>query len=76
MQKDGKPVAEAKRGDQLAISLEGAICGKSFVEGDTLYVYITKKEADELIAYCGADMPPEEKLALDEILGITSKPLF
>jgi translation initiation factor 5B len=76
MQKEGKPVAEAKRGEQLAISVEGAICGKAFSEGDSLYVYITRKEADELIASCGKDMTDDEKLALDEILGITSKPLF
>ncbi len=76
MQKEGKGVQEAKRGEQLAISVEGAICGKSFSEGDSLYVYITKKEGEELAASCGKDMAADEKLALEEILSITTKVLF
>ena len=76
MQKEGKGVSEAAHGEQLAISVDGAICGKTFSEGDSLYVYITKKEADELIECCGKGMPADEKLALQEILSITSKPLF
>lgn len=76
IQKDGKPVSEAKRGDQLAISLEGAICGKSFSEGDALFVYITRKEADELVSCCSAEMAEDEKGALSEILAITDKKLI
>ncbi len=76
LQKEGKGVNEAKRGEQLAISVEGAICGKSFSEGDTLYVYITRKEADELLSCCANEMSEDDKLALSEILAITDKKLI
>jgi translation initiation factor 5B len=76
IQKDGKPVTEAKKGEQLAISVEGAICGKSFSEGDTLFVYIKRKEADELVSCCSAEMSEDEKLALAEILAITDARLI
>jgi len=76
MQKEGKGISEAKRGEQLAISVEGAICGKSFSEGDALYAYITRKEGEELLACCAKDMSEDEKLALDEILSITSRALI
>jgi len=69
VQKDGKPVKETHAGEQLAISIEGAICGKSFFEGDTLLVYITRDEGKELLAT--AALPPGELAILDEILSIT-----
>jgi len=76
MQKEGKGVSEAKRGEQLAISVEGAVCGKSFSERDYLYVYMTGKEGAELIASMGKEMGEEERLALEEILAITDKKLI
>ena len=76
IQKEGKGVNEAKQGEQLAISVEGAICGKSFNEGDSLYVCITRKEADELLACCSAEMSEGEKAALQEILSITDRRLI
>lgn len=76
MQKEGKGVQEGKQGEQLAISIAGAICGKSFNEGDTLYVYITRKEADELSECCSSEMSEGEKLTLQEILAITDRKLI
>lgn len=76
MQKEGKGVNEAVRGEQLAISIAGAICGKSFSEGDTLYVYITRKEADELLASAANDVSAEEKAVLEETLAITDRRLI
>lgn len=76
MQKEGKGVNEARRGEQLAISVEGAICGKSFSEMDFLYAYITGKEGGELAESMGKDMPEEERQALAEILAITDKKLI
>ncbi|VVC01571.1 putative translation initiation factor IF-2 [uncultured archaeon] len=76
MQKEGKGVNEAKRGEQLAISVEGAICGKSFSEGDSLFVYISRKEADELVSCCESEMSDDDKAALQEILAITDKRLI
>ncbi|MEM2138074.1 MAG: translation initiation factor IF-2 [Candidatus Anstonellaceae archaeon] len=76
IQKEGKPVSEAKTGDQLAISVEGAICGKSFNEGDSLYVYIGRKDADELVLALGKEMSDGERAVLEEILAITDRRLI
>ena len=76
MQKEGKGVSDAKAGEQLAISVEGAVCGKSFSEGDTLFVYITGKEAGELLSSAGGEMSEDEKAVLQEILAITDKRLI
>jgi len=75
VQKEGKGVNEGKRGEQLAISVEGAICGKTFFEGDTLYSYVGKKDGEELSACC-TDMDDEGKALLLEILSITDKKLI
>lgn len=76
MQKEGKGVPEAHHGEQLAVSVEGAVCGKSFSEGDTLYVFITRKEADELLGCCAAELGAEGQAILQEILAITDRKLF
>lgn len=73
VQKDGKPAKETFAGEQLAISVEGAICGKTFSEGDHLYVYITRKEADELMAASSKELTDADKAVLEEILAITDK---
>ncbi len=73
MQKEGKGVQAASAGDQLAISVEGAICGKSFSEGDKLLVYITRREGEELLATASNEMTDSEKAALEEILSITAR---
>jgi translation initiation factor 5B len=72
VQKEGKPAKETFKGEQLAISVEGAICGKSFSEGDHLLVYIRRKEADELLLCCRADMSADDQAVLEEILALTS----
>ena len=76
IQKEGKGVPEAKRGEQLAISVGGAVCGKSFLEGDSLCTYITRKEADELAASCAGELGEEGMGILQEILLITDKKLI
>ena len=73
VQKDGKPAKETFAGEQLAISVEGAICGKSFSEGDHLYAYITRKEADELMSASSDELTAADKAVLEEILAITDK---
>lgn len=69
IQKDGKPVKETHAGEQLAISIEGAICGKSICEGSDYLVFIRRQEADELQS--SAQLPPAELALLEEIMGIT-----
>ena len=76
MQKEGKGVQGAKKGEQLAISVEGAICGKSFSEGQYLYTYITGREGGELAALGGDELTEDDRLALAEILSITDKKLI
>ncbi len=76
IQKDGKPVQEAKHNEELAISVEGAICGKTFIENDYLFTYITRKEADELLSSCSEELGEDGKAALEEILSITDKSLI
>ncbi|VVC00765.1 putative translation initiation factor IF-2 [uncultured archaeon] len=73
MQKEGKGVQSAKRGEQLAISVEGAICGKSFNEGQYLYVYITGNEVAELSGAGASELTEDEKLTLADILSITDR---
>ncbi len=69
IQKDGKAVKETHAGEQLAISLDGAICGKNVCEGSDYLVYITRDEGKELIST--AALPPGELAVLEEILAIT-----
>ena len=74
VQKDGKPVKETHAGEQLAISIEGAICGKNVCEGSDYLVYITRDEGKELLST--AALPPGELAVLDEILAITDAKRF
>jgi translation initiation factor 5B len=76
MQKEGKGVQAAKKGEQLAISVEGAICGKSFSEGQYLYTYMTGREGAELLSAGAGELSDDEKAALQEILGITDRKLI
>ncbi|MCX8198333.1 MAG: translation initiation factor IF-2 [Candidatus Micrarchaeota archaeon] len=76
MQKEGKGISEAKKGERLAISVEGAVCGKSFSEGDVLYSYITAKEGAELLEAAKDSMPEDERQALSEILAITDRKMI
>jgi translation initiation factor 5B len=71
IQKDGKPVKETHAGEQLAISIEGAVCGKTICEGSDYLVFIGRKEAGELIS--AAALPQTELAVLDEILSITDR---
>lgn len=72
MQHDKKPIEEAAKGMQVAISVEGAVCGKTVFEGDVFYTHIGRKEADSLLEKCASELGEEEKRLLSEILGITS----
>ncbi|MEM4554422.1 MAG: translation initiation factor IF-2 [Candidatus Anstonellaceae archaeon] len=71
IQKEGKGLQLAKKGEQVAISVEGAVCGKSFSEHDYLYTYIVSSEARELEAK--GQLEKEELELLYEILSLTKK---
>jgi len=73
IQKEKQSVREAKLGDELAISIEGGVCGRNFKEGDVLYtdvprdhVLILKKDLKDLLS-------GDELAVLDEIVAIKQK---
>ncbi|MEM4348285.1 MAG: translation initiation factor IF-2 [Candidatus Anstonellaceae archaeon] len=74
IQKEGKGLQFAKKGEQVAISVEGAVCGKSFSEHDYLYTYITSNEGRELEAK--GQLEKEEIELLYEIISLTKKTLI
>ena len=43
IQSDGKNIEEAKKGQEVAISIEGAVVGKDIAENDIVYTYIPKR---------------------------------
>lgn len=53
IQKEGENVEEAKRGDKVAVSMEGVIVGKHVNEGDELYVYLSEENLERLEAIKG-----------------------
>ena len=48
IQSDGKSMEEAKKGQEVAVSIEGAVAGKDFMESDTLYTHIPKRQIQML----------------------------
>jgi translation initiation factor 5B len=66
MQSEGKPVKEAKRGDEIAISIDGANIGRNLFEGDKLYSCIPVKQYCELDKYA-AELTGDEIKILNEI---------
>ena len=44
IQSDGKSLEEAKKGQEVAVSIDGAVVGKDIAENDILYTYIPKKQ--------------------------------
>lgn len=69
MQHDKKPVELATSGMSVAISVDGAVCGKTFTASELLFTKISRREAEQLREK-GA-LSPMELALLDEILEIT-----
>jgi translation initiation factor 5B len=44
MQKEGKTVYEAKRGDKVAVSIDGPVVGRHIKEGDILFSVISESD--------------------------------
>ncbi len=65
LQEDGKPVKEAPEGKEVAASVDGAVVGRSFVEGDPLWVVLTEEEVRQLRA---ASLTASERGVLDEVI--------
>jgi translation initiation factor IF-2 len=65
LQEEGKPVKEASEGKEVAASVDGAVVGRSFVEGDELWVVLTEEGVRQLK---GASLTASEQAVLDEVL--------
>jgi translation initiation factor 5B len=65
LQKEGSSVTDAEEGSELAASIEGAVVGRTFQEGDILYVQLPESAARILR---NAPLSPSEREVLDEIV--------
>jgi len=69
IQKHGKPIPEARAGDEVAISIEGrVIVGRHIDEGDILYVLIPDEHYRKLVTQLRQYLADDEKALLDEYL--------
>ncbi len=72
MQKDKKPVEEAKTGDELAVAIQGPLVGRHIDEGDVLYTAVPSDHAREILR--NRHLVPDEYIeVLKEIMEIRSK---
>jgi len=78
IQDNGKPVAEAKKGEKVAISVEGPTLGRQVREEDTIYTLPKSHEARLLRTKFAGSLTEDEVKALEEIIEIKtpSDPLF
>jgi translation initiation factor 5B len=73
MQKDKKPLSEAKIGDELAISIEGGVVGRNFNEGDVVYTNVPRDHVLSLKRDLRDLLSGDELAVLDEIIAIRQK---
>ncbi|MFA5930945.1 MAG: translation initiation factor IF-2 [archaeon] len=66
MQNEGKAVKDAKKGDEIAISIDGANVGRNLFEGDKLYTCIPAKQYCDLEKYL-SDFTNDELDLLNKI---------
>ncbi len=72
VQEENETVEKAEKGDQVAVSISGATVGRSFEEGDTLIVNVSRKEYRQLQEL--EDLLSQgEKDVLDEIVEIKDR---
>ncbi len=72
IQKDGKSIEEAKKGEEVAISIEGATVGRSFEENDELYTSLNLGQLAKLCAVQN-ELNEDEKELIEEIKKIMKK---
>ncbi|RLG81935.1 MAG: translation initiation factor IF-2 [Thermoprotei archaeon] len=69
IQSRGKPVPEAKKGDEVAISIRGNVMvGRHFSEGDILYTDPRESDLEKLITKFKELVTPELALLIEEII--------
>jgi translation initiation factor 5B len=78
IQDAGRPVTEAPEKAQVAVSVHDAVIGRTFSEGDILYVLPSEAEARLFAEKFKQRMSPAEAAALEETISIRRKvtPLY
>lgn len=62
IQSEGQTVESVKKGERVAISIEGAVIGRNVKEGDILYTFFTKEDLKAMEEF--RDEVPEEEFEL------------
>ncbi len=79
IQKENKPVAEAKNGDEVAVSIDGPTFGRQVRESDVLYVEMGERDV-RVSRGLAAKLPEDEMEVLEEIVqkrrAVTGNPLW
>ena len=65
IQNNGETVKEAKKGDEVAVGIDGANVGRNVKEGEHLFSCIPLKHLQGISKYLG-ELSPEEKTLLDK----------
>jgi translation initiation factor 5B len=68
VQENGKPIEEATKGMQVAVSIKGPVVGRQIDEGDVFYTDLNSKEAKMLEERFKVRLSPEEEDVFDKIL--------
>lgn len=72
MQSEGKPIEEAAKGAEVAVSIDDAVIGRTVFEGDELYTYIPGRHFAELETL-GDSLSDEEHELMREIRKVESE---
>jgi translation initiation factor 5B len=73
IQENGKPIDEATKGDQVAVSIKDISVGRHINEGDIFYTDLRSKEAKLLLERFGYRLSQEEKDILDRLVAMKRK---
>ena len=73
IQENGKPIDEAAKGEQVAVSIKDISVGRHINEGDIFYTDLRSKEAKLLLERFGHRLSQEEKDILDRLVAMKRK---
>ena len=73
IQREKKSVTEAKLGDELAVSIEGAVVGRNVHDGDVLYTDVPRDQVLALKFKLRDLLSGDELAVLDEIIAIKQR---
>jgi len=72
IQDNGKPVPEATKGMQVAISVKGPTLGRQIKEGDTIFTFPTSHEVKVLRGKLASTLKEDDLEALNELVSARS----